>query len=85
MKAVAADKQRNKRAAASLFWQPNVQANENGEADLNVPLPAEAGEYYLLVDVQGPGGVGVVQRRIPVHVPASAPAAPALPATPAKP
>src|SRR6185436_12184587 len=77
---------RDKRAKTpSLLWQPNLQANEKGEAELNIQLPTEEGDYYLLVDVQGPNGVGTIQRRIPVHVPAAAPAAPAAPASPAKP
>ncbi len=78
-KSVLADSQRDKRArSAGLLWQPILPTNEKGEAELNIQLPAEEGDYYLLVDVQGPNGVGTVQKRIPIRVPA-APAAPTKP------
>lgn len=76
---------------AALLWEPNLPANDQGEAQLSVPLPKEEGDYYLLVDVQGPGGVGTVQTLIPVRrppapaSPAGPAATPAAPATPAKP
>ena len=84
MKSAKTEPQGEKRAkAAKLLWAPNLPANEKGEAELNIQLPAEAGDYYLLVDVQGPSGFGTVQSRI--RVPAPAPAAPAAPAPAAKP
>jgi hypothetical protein len=75
------DTEGKKRTSASgLLWQPNLQANEKGEAELNVQLPAEEGDYFLFVDVQGPNGVGTVQKRISIRVPPAAePAAPAKP------
>jgi len=84
MKSAKTEPEDEKRAKAAKFlWAPNLPANEKGEAELNIQLPAEPGDYYLLVDVQGPSGVGTVQSRI--RVPAPAPAAPAAPAPAAKP
>jgi hypothetical protein len=78
--------QRDKRTKKSgLLWAPNLPANEKGEAELNLQLPAEEGDYFLLVDVQGPGGVGTIQKVIPVRRAPAGPAAPATPAAPAKP
>ncbi|MGI8979470.1 MAG: hypothetical protein ACR2FY_09615 [Pirellulaceae bacterium] len=83
MKSALALSGREKRAKSrSLLWEPNLPANEKGEAELHVQLPAEEGDYVLIVDVQGPSGVGTVQKRIPVRVP---PAASTEPAAPAKP
>ncbi|MCE9526376.1 MAG: hypothetical protein K8R36_10015 [Planctomycetales bacterium] len=76
---------RDKRTNGSqLLWEPNLPSNDKGEAELKLQLPTEPGDYVLIVDVQGPSGIGTVQKRIPVRVPA--PAAPAaLPASPSKP
>ena len=74
---------REKRAKSpSLLWEPNLRANEKGEAELNVQLPAEEGDYVLIVDVQGPRGVGTVQKRIPVRATPAAPAEPEAPSLP---
>jgi hypothetical protein len=81
MKSAKTEPQLEKRnKAAKLLWAPNLPANEKGEAELNIQLPAEPGDYYLLVDVQGPSGVGTVQSLI--RVPPQAPAAPAPAAKP---
>ena len=74
---------REKRAKSpSLLWEPNLRANDKGEAELNIQLPAEEGDYVLIVDVQGPRGVGTVQKRIPVRATPAAPAEPAAPSLP---
>jgi hypothetical protein len=77
--ALAASSREKRFADQNLLWQPSLPANDQGEAELNIQLPTEEGDYYLLVDVQSPNGVGTIQRRIPVHVPAALPAAPAKP------
>ncbi|MFN0019180.1 MAG: hypothetical protein ACKVP0_13030 [Pirellulaceae bacterium] len=71
----------NRAKSPQLLWEPNLPANDKGEAELNLQLPTEPGDYVLIVDVQGPSGIGTVQKRIPVRVPAPA----ALPAAPSKP
>lgn len=84
MKSISGGADRDKRAPSPrLLWEPNLPANEFGEAELNLRLPSEPGDYVLIVDVQGPHGVGTVQRHIPVRVPPAAPAA--VPAAPPKP
>ena len=84
MKSLSGGADRDKRAPSPrLLWEPNLPANELGEAELNLRLPSEPGDYVLIVDVQGPYGVGTVQRHIPVRVPPAAPAA--VPAAPPKP
>lgn len=68
------DIQREKRARSqSLLWQPHLEADEKGEAELEMNMPAEAGDYILIVDVQGPAGVGTIRKHIPVRVPPASP------------
>ena len=84
MKSMARNADRDKRDnSPQLLWEPNLPANQQGEAELNLQLPSEPGDYVLIVDVQGPHGVGTVQKHIPVRVPPPAPAA--APAAPSKP
>lgn len=82
---VAADKFRDSPAEAhrekrlkspSLLWKPHLEADEKGEAELEMNMPAEAGDYILIVDVQGPAGVGTIRKHIPVRVPPASPAKP---------
>ncbi len=71
-----ADREDLSRKSADLLWQSGLPANKNGEAALDVRLPAEEGDYWLVIDVQGPNGVGKLQKRISVRVPPAAPAKP---------
>ena len=68
---------KSRRQARPLLWEPNLAANEKGEAEIDLKLPSEPGEYWLMIDAYGPGGVGKLQKRLLVRVPSAAEPAPA--------
>lgn len=70
----------------SLLWEPLLIADENGMVEIEVQLPPGSGNYSLIVDVHGKGGVGELRKEITVQdQPLAAPAQPAAPAPTAEP
>lgn len=81
----ASDRPRS--SSPPLLWE-HLAADEKGEAEIDLKLPSEPGEYWLMIDAYGPGGVGKLQKRLLVRVPPATGAGPAglpAPATEVKP
>ncbi len=70
----------------SLLWEPLLIADENGMVEIEVQLPPGNGNYSLIVDVHGKGGVGELRKEFNVQdQPLAAPVLPATAAPSAEP
>ena len=54
--------------ALKTVWQPLLLADENGLVEIEFTMPSEPGDYRLVLDVHGPGGIGQLEKMIRCEV-----------------